>query len=172
MLSVTGPNGAGKSSLLRLVVGLLRPDAGTIEFDGSAAEEPVAHYLGHQDALKPSLTLAETLRFWSAVYGQGGVAPDSSLTKAAELVGLGHALYLHVGVLSAGQRRRAALARVILSPRPLWVLDEPSAALDSDGEALLRLLMHRHIESGGLIVAATHQALPLQPDSVLELGAT
>ncbi len=95
--------------------------------------------------LKPALTLGETLRFWAAVFQQGRVTTDADWSEAAEAVGLGHALELPVGVLSAGQRRRAALARLILSPRPLWLLDEPTAALDSDGEALLQRLMQEHI---------------------------
>ncbi|MGH6923133.1 MAG: heme ABC exporter ATP-binding protein CcmA [Propylenella sp.] len=171
LLAVTGPNGAGKSSLLRLIAGLLRPDSGSIACEGQADDEPVTHYLGHADALKPALTLAETLRFWGVLYRPGGVVVETDRDEAAERVGLGHALRLPVGVLSAGQRRRAALARLILAPRPLWLLDEPSASLDSDGEELLARLMRDHIGHGGLIVAATHQALPIAPDSVLKLGA-
>ncbi len=172
LMAVTGPNGAGKSSLLRLLAGLLRPTAGDIACEGGREDEPVAHYLGHLDALKPAMTLAETLRFWGAIYQQGRVLTDSDLNEAAESVGLGHAIDLPVGVLSAGQRRRAALARLILSPRPLWLLDEPFAALDSQGESLLRRLMGDHIGRQGLIVAATHQALPIPPDTTLTLNTT
>ena len=171
VMAVTGPNGAGKSSLLRLVAGLLQPDSGALSFEGRGEDEALAHYLGHADALKPALTLAETLRFWTVLYQQGRVDLDADWNEAADSVGLGHALHLPIGVLSAGQRRRAALARLVLSPRPLWLLDEPSAALDSDGEALLKRLMQDHVRCGGLIVAATHQALPLAPDAVLRLGA-
>lgn len=171
VLAVTGPNGAGKSSLLRLLAGLLRPDSGEIACEGQREDEPVAHYLGHADALKPALTLAETLSFWAALYQQGRVVLDADISDAAEAVGLGHATELHIGVLSAGQRRRAALARLLLSPRPLWLLDEPTAALDSEGEALLQRLMTKHTDRGGLIVAATHQALPMAAHAVLELEA-
>lgn len=170
ILAVTGANGAGKSSLLRLIAGLVPIEAGSLAFPGRGEDEAVTHYLGHADALKPALTLAETLRFWSVIYRQQGrVALDDDFNEAAETVGLGHALCLPVGVLSAGQRRRAGLARLILSPRPLWLLDEPSSALDREGEALLGRLMERHRAEGGLIVAATHLTLPVEPDDALEL---
>ena len=169
-LAVSGPNGAGKSSLLRLIAGLLRPESGGVALEGGEDEAPV-HYLGHADALKPSLTLAETLRFSAALYREGAGLSDAEIGRCAEAVGLAHALDLHIGVFSAGQRRRAALARLILAPRPLWLLDEPTAALDADGEALLAALMRAHLERRGLIVAATHQPLPVTPDAALELSA-
>lgn len=174
-LAVTGPNGAGKSSLLRLVAGLLRAESGSVALESEDEEEaPVhdlAHYLGHADALKPALTLAETLRFFAALYRQGEAVAEAELVACAGTVGLAHALDLHVGVLSAGQRRRAALARLMLAPRPLWLLDEPTAALDADGETLLGELMRGHLEARGLILAATHQTLPVTPDAALELRA-
>jgi heme exporter protein A len=171
LLAVTGPNGAGKSSLLRLLAGLLRPAAGRIRFEGGDEDASVIHYLGHADALKPALTLRETVRFWGAIYRQQGrVALDDDIDEAAETAGIGHALDLPVSVLSAGQRRRAALARLLLAPRPLWLLDEPTSSLDSDGEALLGRLMEHHIARGGLIVAATHQAMPLAAHATLDLG--
>ncbi len=171
LLSVTGPNGAGKSSLLRLLAGLIRAEKGSFHVSGASKDDAVVHYLGHADALKPALTLRETLRFWAGVYRQQGRVPlDADFDEAAERVGLRHALDLPLGVFSAGQRRRAALARLILSPRPLWLLDEPTSALDSDGEALLGGLMREHLAAGGLIVAATHQDLPIPPDQILALG--
>jgi heme exporter protein A len=170
VLAVMGPNGAGKSSLLRVVAGLLEAESGTIAFEGRREDEAVVHYLGHFDAAKPALTLSETLRFWMALYGDDWSAPDVDMVHSAEIVGLAHALELPVGRLSAGQRRRAALARLMLSPRPLWLLDEPSSALDAEGEGLLKRLMEDHCARGGLIVAATHLPLPVEPDAVLELG--
>lgn len=167
LLTVTGPNGAGKSSLLRILAGLLRPEAGSLAFHGRDPDEPVAHYLGHADALKPALSLRETLSFWAALYGAER-QPDFASTAAR--VGLGHALDLPAGVLSAGQRRRAGLARLLMTPRPLWLLDEPGAALDRDGELLLGTMMAEHLAAGGLIVAATHQDLPIPPHQELELG--
>jgi len=171
LLAVTGPNGAGKSTLLRAIAGLLRPTAGTIHIEGQAEDAAVAHYLGHADPLKPSMTLRETLRFWAVVYRQQGrVALDADFDECAETVGLRHALDLPAGVLSAGQRRRAGLARMMLSPRPLWLLDEPTSSLDSEGEALLGSLMQSHISAGGLIAAATHRDLPIRADAKVNLG--
>jgi heme exporter protein A len=163
-LAVTGPNGSGKSSLLRLLAGLLRAEAGELRIAG-AGEEAVVHYFGHAEGLKPALTLAETLQGWAALYG----GDRRAVGRAAEAVGLGHALPLPVGVLSAGQRRRAGLARLLIAPRPFWLLDEPTAALDSGGEAMLGRLMEEHLAAGGLIIAATHQTLPLP--LVLDLEA-
>jgi heme exporter protein A len=171
LLAVTGPNGSGKSSLLRLLAGLIRPQAGSLEIRGTSSEDAVTHYLGHADALKPALTFRETLRFWGSVYLQQGRMPvNRDYNEVAETVGLRHALDLPVGFFSAGQRRRAALARLMLSPRPLWLLDEPTSSLDSDGAALLGGLMKDHVTAGGLVVAATHADLPIPPDRTLALG--
>lgn len=171
LLAVTGPNGAGKSSLLRLLAGLLRPAAGATRFEGRGEDAAVTHYLGHADALKPALTLRETLRFWAGVYRQQGrVVLDQDIDECAETTGVRHALDLPVGVLSAGQRRRAALSRLLLSERPLWLLDEPASSLDRDGEGLLGLLMTAHLSRKGLIVVATHQELPIRPSATLSLG--
>jgi heme exporter protein A len=169
LLAVMGPNGAGKSSLLRIAAGLLPPVGGVFAAEGTDADEPVAHYLGHVDALKAAFTVRETLRFWAALH-DGAHTDAPALAGAADIVGLAHALDLPVGVLSTGQRRRACLARLLLAPRPLWLLDEPTAALDRDGEALLRRLMADHLAAGGLIIAATHQRLPIVPDLELQLG--
>jgi heme exporter protein A len=172
MLMVTGPNGSGKSSLLRLVAGLLTPHAGTLRFDGCADEAVVRHYLGHAEALKPVLTLRETLQFWAVLYRancRDEIAGENT-EGAATMVGLDHALDLPIRVLSAGQRRRATLARLLIAPRPLWLLDEPTAALDRDGEVLLASIMRTHLAADGLIIAATHAPLPVAADVALDLG--
>jgi heme exporter protein A len=167
-LVLTGPNGAGKSSLLRLIAGLLRPAAGRIALTGEAelsvAEQ--AHYLGHQDALKPSLTVRENLRFWADFLGGG----SAGLTSALAAVGLDDLADLPAGYLSAGQRRRLSLARLLASPRPLWLLDEPTAALDTTAQGRLAELMREHLGGRGLIVAATHGPLGLDAAHSLRLG--
>jgi heme exporter protein A len=169
-LALVGPNGSGKSSLLRLTAGLLRPAAGRIELAGGAAERTTAeqaHYLGHLDALKPSLTVAENLAFWVRYLGD---APDTRLA-ALTGVGLRGIADLPAAYLSAGQRRRLSLARLIAVPRPLWLLDEPTSALDAAGQDRLADLMRQHLSGGGLIVAATHGSLGIETRE-LRLGGT
>jgi heme exporter protein A len=168
-LVVTGPNGAGKSSLLRVVAGLLTPSAGAIRLEGGDAELPIAaqaHYLGHLDAVKPSLSVAEALGFW-AVYLGGS---RSRLDDALEAVGLLALADLPSAYLSAGQRRRLALARLIAAPRPLWLLDEPTAALDAAAERRLGELIRDHLSGGGMVMAATHMDLPIEAPRRLRLG--
>jgi heme exporter protein A len=157
-LVVVGPNGAGKSSLLRAIAGLLRPSSGTIELEGGIPEMSVAehaHYLGHQDAFKPSLTVAENLDFWRLFLGPGeGLLPGEAL----EEVGLDALADLPAGYLSAGQRRRLSLARLLAVKRPIWLLDEPTSSLDAASQDRLAALMAQHLEEG-LIVAASHGPL-------------
>jgi heme exporter protein A len=170
-LLVTGPNGAGKSSLLRLVAGLLRPSNGTLGLDGGDPELTVAeqaHYLGHQDALKPALSVLENLDFWARFLG--GRATD--LAAALADVGLGGIAELPAAYLSAGQRRRLSIARLIAVKRPLWLLDEPTTALDVTAQAMLTELMRAHLQGGGLIVAAVHGPIGLQPAPELRLGGS
>lgn len=160
-LLLTGPNGSGKSTLLRLLAGLLRPAAGSLRWDGTdALADPTAHarrvaYLGHQDAIKPGLTAAENLRFYSRL--TGGVVGE-----ALAQVGLNGLADLPARMLSAGQRRRLALARLALSRAPLWLLDEPTLGLDAASVAQFGGLLDEHRARGGWVIAATHLPLPVQ----------
>jgi heme exporter protein A len=166
-LVVTGRNGAGKSSLLRMLAGLVRIAAGRLALEGGDPELSIseqAHYLGHQDALKPSLSVQENLHFWAHFLGTGAVA------EALAAVGLDSLAELPAGYLSAGQRRRLSLARLLAVKRPIWLLDEPTSALDAASQARLADLMRRHLADGGLIVAATHGPLGLEPARELRLG--
>ena len=167
LLAVTGPNGAGKSTLLRLVAGLLRPAAGTVTLEGGAdtGVGENAHYLGHLDALKPGLTVRQNLDFWRKLWGGGDV--DAAL----DAVGLEPLGDLHASVLSAGQKRRVALARLMVARRALWLLDEPATALDAIAEAGLGRLIADHLSGGGMAIAATHRDLPVSPTATLTLGA-
>lgn len=167
LLAVTGNNGAGKSTLLRLVAGLLPAAAGSVTLEpaetGEVAEN--VHYLGHLDGLKPALTVRQNLDFWRRIWGAGD--PGAAL----EGVGLEALADLPVAVLSAGQRRRVALARLLLAKRPVWLLDEPATALDAAAEAGLGRLIAAHLAGGGLAIAATHRDLPIAPSATLRLGA-
>jgi heme exporter protein A len=168
VLAVTGANGSGKTSLLRLIAGLLTPAGGVIALDGSGSELTLpeqAHYLGHRDALKPALSVLENLSFWRDFLG--GEVFDANEGLAS--VGLGHAAHLPAAYLSAGQRRRLSLARLLAVRRPIWLLDEPTAALDAAGQDLFAGLMRDHLARGGMIVAATHGPLGIDA-SELRIG--
>jgi heme exporter protein A len=167
-LVVSGANGVGKSSLLRVVAGLLRPLAGKIVFEGAAddARRGDLHLMGHHDGFKGGRTAREELLFQAAWAG----AADGAALRAAERLGVARQLTLEVRRLSAGQRRRLALARLIAAPRSLWLMDESLAPLDADGRALMGEIMGDHLAGGGLILAASHDPLPVQA-RVLELGA-
>jgi heme exporter protein A len=171
LLAVTGRNGSGKTSLLRLIAGLLAPAGGSIELEGGEAELSLAeqaHYLGHRDALKPALSVRENLCFWHRFLGGELVDAGESL----EAVGLDHAANLPAAYLSAGQRRRLSVARLIGVRRPIWLMDEPTAALDAAGQGLLVELMRDHLARGGLIVAATHGPLGLEARELRIGGAS
>lgn len=163
---LTGPNGAGKSTLLRVLAGLRRPDSGELLWNGedilADRTTHAAHvaYLGHQDALKPGLTLAENLTLFAR-----GQPLDDALSRF-DLTDLAR---LPARLLSAGQKRRAALARVLLAQAPLWLLDEPSLGLDTDSVALLGHALADHRAAGGMVLATTHVPLPLQAPRHLAL---
>ncbi len=168
LLALTGPNGAGKSTLLRIMAGLLRHAAGSIALD-PAPDGPrgiAMHYLGHLDALKAAMTVRENLAFWQRTCGDTGLP----LLDALDEVGLGHIVDTPAAYLSAGQRRRVAIARLLAVKRPVWLLDEPTAALDAASEATLGRLLAGHLAGGGIAVAATHLPLPVAPAATLRLG--
>jgi heme exporter protein A len=160
-LAVVGRNGSGKTSLLRLIAGLLVPAGGEIALEGGDAELTLpeqCHYLGHRDALKPALSVAENLSFWADFLGGERFAFAETLAT----VGLAHATDLPAGFLSAGQRRRLSLARLLTVRRPVWLLDEPTNALDVAGQDMFGGLMREHLARGGMIVAATHAPLGIE----------
>jgi heme exporter protein A len=168
-LVVTGRNGAGKSSLLRMIAGLVRVAGGRLTLaggdDGASIAEQ-AHYLGHQDALKPSLSVQENLSFWTAFLGR----ETNTLRPALEAVGLAPLAGLPAAYLSAGQRRRLSIARLVAVKRPIWLLDEPTSALDTPSQARLKELMRDHLGGGGMIVAAAHGPIGLDNPCEMRLG--
>jgi heme exporter protein A len=169
-LAVEGANGAGKTSLLRLIAGFLAPASGRIlvktgETQSDDAEERgrLVGWLGHLDGLKPQMTVGEQLIFYARLYSVQGIDLAALLAE----VGLGSALAeLPCRYLSAGQKRRLALARLLASRRPLWLLDEPFAALDASGQEMVTQAMARHCREGGMIIAATHDPLGLGNESL------
>ncbi|WP_421726685.1 heme ABC exporter ATP-binding protein CcmA [Bauldia sp.] len=167
VLTITGPNGSGKSTLLRLVAGLLTPTSGTIALDPApeGGRANAVHYLGHLEALKPAFTVEENLSFWRRFYAGAG-----DIDEAIAAVGLDGLHHLPVGTLSAGQKRRAAIARLLVIARPIWLLDEPATALDTAAEAMLGGLMRRHLDDGGMILAAIHRPLPIPVSRTVALG--
>jgi heme exporter protein A len=168
-LVVTGRNGAGKSSLLRMIAGLVHIAAGRLTLTGGADEANLAeqaHYLGHQDALKPALSVRENLSFWATFLGDRSDAVEPAL----EAVGLGPLADLPAAYLSAGQRRRLSIARLLAAKRPIWLLDEPTSALDAPSQNKLAALMKEHLAGNGIIVAATHGPIGLDRSREVRVG--
>ncbi|HVC56501.1 MAG TPA: heme ABC exporter ATP-binding protein CcmA [Stellaceae bacterium] len=172
-LLLTGSNGSGKSSLLRLLATLLTPFSGRLLWDGLPVAQDAAHYralihyVGHLDASKPALTPREMLGFWAAL--RESAAPAMTIAAALETFGLAGVADWPCRWLSAGQRRRLALARLVATPAPIWLLDEPTAALDSDGEARLTTVIAEHRAAGGRVAIATHQPLAVPDAAVIVL---
>ena len=166
---VRGANGSGKTSLLRMIAGLLNPSHGSISWSGAAEDLPLQsqlHFLGHLDGIKPTMSVGETLRFWSAM--KGG-APD--INEPLDAWNLSSLRDLPCGILSAGQRRRVALAQLELTDRPLWLLDEPTGPLDEIGVQLVTAAISRHKAAGGVTLIATHRAMDVGDAQVLDLSA-
>lgn len=180
-LVVTGPNGTGKSTLLRTLCGLLPPLGGKIRVEGLPAcdGEParalreVSHYVGHRSAMKPAMSVGGNLDFWRAYLRPGTTAGARAMTNgdALDAVGLPDLDDVPFGYLSAGQQRRACLARLLVAHRAVWILDEPTSALDSASQRRFAALMAAHVDGGGVVIAATHQPLGLETARQLVLDA-
>ena len=178
-LALYGANGSGKTSLLRQIAGLLPVDAGTISLGDASSHTPPhtpshtpsrrVHFIGHADGLKNALSVGETLVFDAALWGAPKAAGNTH--DLLSLLGLENRAWQAVGDLSAGQRRRLALAKLCLAPRPIWLLDEPMTALDEDGQQLIDTLAGEHLAAGGMIVASSHVPLGFATQT-LTLGAS
>ena len=166
LVEIVGPNGAGKTSLLRAIAGFLRPHAGRIVLDGASDAALAQHFVAHQNGLKPSLTVRAHLRYWAGLLGGNG---DEA--AALERLGLARAADLPARVLSQGQARRLALSRLLLAQRPVWLLDEPAAALDTAGRALLSDLIEAQRGKGGVVLAAVHEPLGPPPSARVAVNA-
>ena len=160
--AVGGANGVGKSTLLRVLAGLLRPTDGDYKLTPPALPAKTCHYLGHLDGLKNTRTLREEFFYQAALYD---VAPPD-MTEILAVLGLENAVALAVGALSAGQKRRLTFLRLILVPRPLWLLDEPFTALDAQGRTLLKTLVQAHQQRGGMVVVAGHEKFSFATQSI------
>lgn len=159
MTELRGPNGAGKTSLLRVIAGLIEAEAGTLTLAGGDDELTVGqqcHLVAHQDAVKPHLTVTENLAFWRDFLGGGDV--DGALDTFALLP----LASFQAALLSAGQKRRLALSRLALAPRPVWLLDEPTVGLDAASRERLNGLVGQHVAQGGIVLAATHVDLGIR----------
>lgn len=167
MMELRGPNGSGKSSLLRLLAGLNAPASGYITLESELKDVGISeqtHYVGHADAIKPSLTVAQNLSFWAQFLG--GNENDLPLDD----FGLRHLKDDPAQLLSAGQKRKLALTRLLVTKRKLWLLDEPSIGLDISSLAALQSVIQKHLGEGGLVIAATHTELGIKATQALQMG--
>lgn len=161
-----GGNGSGKTTLLRAIAGFVRPREGTIAVSGVEESALAMHYVGHLNALKGAASVREHVRHWLGLFGM-----RADTTSAVERVGLTRQADLPVRALSQGQARRLALARLLIAPRPIWLLDEPAAGLDAQGRALLADLITNQTGAGGLVLAAVHEGLGPTASLTLTVGA-
>lgn len=173
-LLLTGPNGAGKTTLLRALAGFLRPAGGMIGLEGGDPEREISeqcHCVGHLNGVKSSLTVSENLTFWAEYLNPTEPGGSAARVQAAlERLRLCELTDIPAGYLSAGQRRRLGLARLLLADRPVWLLDEPTVSLDTASSELLAAVVNDHLGRAGLVVAATHQPLALTRARELRLG--
>lgn len=171
-LLLTGSNGAGKTTLLRAIAGLLPLAGGSVRLEGADPEATVGeqcHVIGHANAIKGALTVAENLAFWAAFLGNRRAA-CAAVDDALARLDLGPLAEVPTAYLSAGQRRRTALARLLVAPRLIWLLDEPSVSLDAVSTALLAGLVADHAAEGGMAIAATHVPLGIPTARELKLS--
>jgi len=173
-LVLIGPNASGKSSLLRLMAGLLKAASGSLSWDvEEISEDPEAHggrlhYVGHHDAVKPVLNVSENVSFWASLMSGGADVGDAT-AAALSAFGIGHLADVPGRFLSAGQKRRVNLARILAAPAPLWLLDEPTTALDKEAITALEATIERHRAGGGMVVISTHSDMQLADYQVLDL---
>ncbi len=165
-LILTGPNGAGKTTLLRTIAGLLAPAGGSLRLDGArdaaTTGDAIAehcHFVGHLNAIKPALSVIENAEFWASYLG----GPADGVMAALERFRMADLASVQAGLLSAGQKRRLGLSRLLLAPRPVWLLDEPAVSLDTASQDLLAVAVNEHLAGGGIVLAATHQRLAFSP---------
>lgn len=174
-LTLIGRNGAGKSSLLRMMAGLLKPSMGTMQWDDQPVSDDMddhrerLHYVGHHDAIKPVLSVRENLQFWAGLRADAAEA-KANFEEALNEFSIAHLIDIPGRFLSAGQKRRVNLARIIASKAPLWLLDEPTTALDKASIAKLESLIERHRANGGMVVLSTHSDMKLARQTILDVS--